>query len=432
MIFSSILVVIFLFITAVLSSAQVALVAVSNLQVEEDVEDNIANAKRVMKIIDEPSNYLVTIQTHISLLTIVSSAITFTYVYQGIMALISSTEAYINVLVIIVMGFVLLLLQVVLGRMIPKRIANKHPKEVAYRVAGFVIMLSYLTKPLEYLFSKISILLGHLFGLSADDGERLMTEEEIRNIVEESSKSGEIEESESEMIQNIFDFSDTIVEEIMTHRTEIAALNIKSTKKQVLAYMQDEHYTRYPVYEKDIDHIIGTVHVKDLLRYTDTEDNFKLKDILREPIFIPDSKKTSDLFSEMQKQKNHIAIVLDEYGGTAGLVTIEDLIEEIVGNIFDEYDEEEEEISQLDEHTFIVNGLANIDDVEDDLDVDLPVDDFDTLSGFILGQLGRLPEPDEKIDFIYEGHQFIVLEIEQNVIKKVKIIKNIAKEDDED
>ena len=432
MIFPSILVVIFLFITAVLSSAQVALVAVSNLQVEEDVENNRTNAKKVLKIIDEPGNYLVTIQTHISLLTIVSSAITFTYVYQSIMVLINNTEAYINALVIILLGFVLLLLQVVLGRMIPKRIANKHPKEVAYRVVGFVIMLSYITKPLEYLFTKISILLGHLFGLSAEDGERLMTEEEIRNIVEESSKSGEIEESESEMIQNIFDFSDTIVEEIMTHRTEIAALNIKSTKKQVLAYMQDEHYTRYPVYEKDIDHIIGTVHVKDLLRYTDTEDNFKLKDILREPIFIPDSKKTSDLFSEMQKQKNHIAIVLDEYGGTAGLVTIEDLIEEIVGNIFDEYDEEEEEINQLDDHTFIVNGLANIDDVEDDLDVDLPVDDFDTLSGFILGQLGRLPEPDEKIDFIYEGHQFIVLEIEQNVIKKVKIIKNIAKEDDED
>lgn len=432
MILSSIIVLVFVLITAILSSAQVALVAVSNLQVEEDVDQKQKQAKKVLKIIDEPGNYLVTIQTHISLLTIISSALSFTYIYQGALSWFNNPNTYVKLLTLVIIGFLLLLIQVVFGRMIPKRLANKFPKRIAYNVAGFVIFLSYLTKPLEYLFTKISIIFGHLFGLSAKDGERLMTEEEIRNIVEESSKSGEIEASESEMIQNIFDFSDTLVEEIMTHRTEIAALNIKSTKKQVLSYMQDEHYTRYPVYEKDLDHIIGTVHVKDLLKYTDTDDHFSLKDILRQPIFIPDSKKTSELFKEMQKEKNHIAIVLDEYGGTAGLVTIEDLIEEIVGNIFDEYDEVEEDIHQLDEHTYIVNGLSNIDDVEDDLDLDLPVDDYDTVSGFILGQLGRLPEEDEHIEFTFEGHQYQVLEIEQNVIKKVKIIKNDINEEDED
>ncbi len=432
MVVSSILVIIFIFITAVLSSAQVALAAVSNLQVEEDAEHKSIAAKRVLRIIDQPNQYLVTIQTHISLLTMVSSALTFTYIYQSIIGMFSNQAIYMHVTVIVMIGFIFLLLQVVFGRMIPKRLANKYPRRIAYGVAGYVIFLSYLTKPLEFLFSKFSILFGHLFGLTANDGERLMTEEEIRNIVEESSKSGNILETESEMIQNIFDFNDTVVEEIMTHRTEIAALNIRSTKKQVLQYMQEEHYTRYPVFEKDIDHIIGTVHVKDLLKYVETDQKFSLKDILRDPAFIPDSKKTSELFKDMQKRKNHIAIVLDEYGGTAGLVTIEDLVEEIVGNIFDEYDEIEEDVEKLDERTFIVNGLSNIDDVEDDLDIDLPVDDFDTLSGFILGQLGRLPKTDEKIDFFYEGHHFIVLEIEDNIIKKVKIIKKEIKEDDED
>ncbi len=432
MVLASILVVVFIFITAILSSAQVAYNAVSNLQVEEDEENNNKKAKRVLKIIDEDNDYLVTIQTHISLFTMISSALTFTYIYRGIMALFSNQAIYVHIIVIVVIGFIFLLLQVVFGRMIPKRLANKFPKRIAYNVSAFVLFLSYLTRPLEFLFSKFSILFGRMFGLSAEDGERLMTEEEIRNIVEESYKSGNILETESEMIQNIFDFNDTVVEDIMTHRTEISALNIKATKKQVLAYLQEEHYTRYPVYEKDIDHIIGTVHVKDLLRYMETDEKFSLKSILRDPVFIPDSKKTSDLFKEMQKRKNHIAIVLDEYGGTAGLVTIEDLIEEIVGNIFDEYDEEELDVEKLDERTFIVNGLSNIDDVEDDLDMDLPVDDYDTVSGFILGQLGRLPEENESIDFMYEGHRFIVLEIENNIIKKVKIIKKEINEDDED
>jgi len=431
MVLSSLLVILFVVLTAVLSSAQVALVAVSNIQVEDDIDNHVKKAKRVHKIINSPTHYLVSIQTHTTIFTIASSVLTYTFVYQGILDLMNQVSLLIEVLIIVGLGFILLLLEVVIGRMIPKRLANKHPKEVAYSVARFVIFLYVLTKPLEYLFSKLSILLGHMFGLSKDDGERLMTEEEIRNIVEESFKSGEIEASESKMIQNVFDFSDTIVEEIMTHRTEIAALNIKSTKKQVLKYMQEEHFTRYPVYEKDLDHIIGTVHAKDMLKYGDGENNFSLKEILREPIFIPDSKKTSELFKEMQVLKNHIAIVLDEYGGTAGLVTIEDLVEEIVGNIFDEYDEEEIDIYAEDEHTFIVNGLVNIDDVEDEIGVNLPVDDFDTLSGFILGQLGRLPEPDEKIEFIYENHEFIVLEIDDNVIKKVKIIKNETKEDDE-
>ncbi|MFA6801692.1 MAG: hemolysin family protein [Acholeplasmataceae bacterium] len=432
MILSSILVVLFTFFIAILSAAQVAVVAVSNLQVEDDVDLNKRQARKVLKIIDEPGNYLVTIQTHISLLTITSSALVFTYIFQGILSNFTNQALYIKIVSILVLGFILLLLQVVFGRMIPKRLANKHPKKLAYNTAGFVLFLSYLTKPLDYLFTKISIIFGHLFGLQAVDGERLMTEEEIRNIVEESSKSGKIEASESEMIQNIFDFSDTLVEEIMTHRTEIAALNIKSTKKQVMTYVQAEHFTRYPVFEKDLDHIVGTVHVKDLLRYVDNEDKFVLKDILREPILIPDSKKTSELFTEMQKEKNHIAIVLDEYGGTAGLVTIEDLIEEIVGNIFDEYDEVEEDIHQLDANTYIVNGLTSINDIEDDLDIDLPVDDYDTLSGFILGQLGRLPNENEKIDFNYEGHEFSVLEIEQNVIKKVKIVKHDDKGENED
>ena len=290
---------------------------------------------------------------------------------------------------------------------------------------SIVSLVKSIFLPLLLLYDGLSKAFGHLFGLKNTEGEREVTEEQIRNIVEESSKTGNIEEAESEMIQNIFDFTDTTVDEIMTHRTEISAINVNATKEEVLAYIKDEQYTRFPVFEKDIDHIIGTFHVKDILKILD-ESSFSLKSFLRKPYFIPDSKRTAELFAEMQKEKNHIAIVLDEYGGTAGIVTIEDLIEEIVGNIFDEYDIVEDEVKIIDDRTFEINGLIPIDDAEDAIEADLPVDDYDTLSGFILGQLGRFPDPDEKVEFIYHGFTFSVLSVDENVITKVQVTKPVV------
>jgi putative hemolysin len=193
-----------------------------------------------------------------------------------------------------------------------------------------------------------------------------------------------------------------------------------------------EQYTRFPVYQGSLDHIIGTLHVKDLLKYVEnTEERFSIKRLLRPPYFIPESKKTSDLFKEMQKKKNHIAIVLDEYGGTAGIVTIEDLIEEVLGNIKDEYDDDEIDIMEINKDEFEVDGLISINDVEDIIEADLPVDDYDTLSGFILGQLGRFPDEKEKVIIEYHSFTFEVLEREGKVISKVKVIRKPKPEEDD-
>ena len=198
-------------------------------------------------------------------------------------------------------------------------------------------------------------------------------------------------------------------------------------------FIREEQYTRYPVYDGNIDHIVGTIHVKDLLRYLDKpEEKFSLKSLIRPPYFVPESKRTAELFREMQKQKNHIAVVLDEYGGTAGIVTIEDLIEEIVGNISDEYDEDEEDVKQINDEQFEIDGLANIHDIEDILEADLPVEDYDTISGFILGQLGRFPEENETISIEYNGFRFDVLNIENKIITKVRVTKLEEKELDDD
>lgn len=410
---------------AILNAAGTAIVAVSDNQVESDAEEGNKRAKRVLSYQENEKLFTVTIHMILTLIILINGGIALdTFQNDVRLWLNADNNVYLNIISFIIISVILLIIHMVFGHLIPKRLANKYPSRVLYQTIGFVSFFIQLFRPLYWVNNYLSIVFGRLFGLHPNEGDRKVTEEEIMTIVEASSKTGDIDEEESEMIQNIFEFGDTTVDEVMTHRTEVSALSVKSTKKQVLDYVRTEQFTRFPVYEGDIDHIIGTVHVKDLLRYIDNpEEKFSVKALLRPPYFVPDSKKTSELFREMQKQKNHIAIVLDEYGGTAGIVTIEDLIEEIVGNIFDEYDDEEEEIQIVDHQTFEVDGLSNIGDVEDIIDAGLPVDDYDTVSGFILGQLGRFPEENEEVVIVYEGFKFEVLSIEDKVISRVRITK---------
>jgi putative hemolysin len=417
--------------TAIFSSAEVALVVVSDSKVNEDVLNNNKKALKIQKFTNESKRYLLSIQVMITLLTLVNGAIALDAFYNDVMSLFNDLN-WLKPIAMFLIIFVILFVQLVFGRLIPRRLANKYTDTLAYQTIGFIKFIHTILLPITWLLNKSSMVFGRLFALKPEEGERKMTEEEIRTIVEYSSRSGNIDEEESEMIQNVFDFSDTAVEEIMTHRTEISAINIKSTRKQIIEYVQNERFTRFPVFENDIDHIIGTLHVKDLLKFLDNaEEKFSLKKLVREPYFVPDSKKTDELFREMQQQKNHIAIVLDEYGGTAGIVTIEDLIEEIVGNIQDEYDEDEEEINQIDEYTYEIEGLTNIDDVEDELEIGLPVEDYDTISGFILGQLGRFPDKDETVSIEFNNCIFEIIETNENVITKVKVTKPQIVSDEE-
>lgn len=410
---------------AILNASGTAIVAISDNKVEADAEEGNKRAKRVLSYQENEKLFTVTIHMILTLIILINGGIALdTFQNDVRLWLNADNNVYLNIISFIIISVILLIFHMVFGHLIPKRLANKYPSRVLYQTIGFVSFFIQLFRPLYWVNNYLSIVFGRLFGLHPNEGDRKVTEEEIMTIVEASSKTGDIDEEESEMIQNIFEFGDTTVDEVMTHRTEVSAISVKSTKKQVIDYIRTEQFTRFPVYDGDIDHIIGTMHVKDLLRYIDNpEEKFSVKSLLRPPYFVPDSKRTSELFREMQKQKNHIAIVLDEYGGTAGIVTIEDLIEEIVGNIFDEYDDEEEEIQIVDHQTFEVDGLSNIGDVEDIIDAGLPVDDYDTVSGFILGQLGRFPEENEEVVIVYEGFKFEVLSIEDKVISRVRITK---------
>lgn len=258
-----------------------------------------------------------------------------------------------------------------------------------------------------------------------------VTEEEIRMMVDAGGDSGSIDANEHEMINNIFELDDTSVGDIATHRTDIVAVSRDATLEDIWQVIMDEKYSRIPVYDENIDNIIGIFHVKDLVKYL-LEANekrervqFSIEDIMMKPYFVPFSKKTDELFREMQIEKIHLAIVIDEYGGTAGLVTVEDIVEEIVGNIFDEYDQEEEEdIAQVSEGRFQISGTADLADVEEELGITLEdAEDYETLGGFLIGKLGRIPEENDEIEIREQGYLFHAVGTDEKRIDKVTVTK---------
>ena len=266
-----------------------------------------------------------------------------------------------------------------------------------------------------------------LLGMDPNQESETVTEEEIRMMIDASQERGAIMTTEKRLIENIFEFDNTPVSDIMTHRTDMTAVEIKSDIEEVKELIFNNKFTRLPFYEDSIDNIIGILHLKDIIKldYKNNLTHENLMAILRKPYFIPDSIECDELFFDLQRQKLHIAIVIDEYGGTAGLVTIEDLIEEIVGNIFDEYDDEEEqEIIKLEDFTYIMNGDMSLDNVENTIYDDLPLEDYDTLSGFIIGQLGRLPiQSDINRVMVVNNYEYTILETDNKVINKIKLHK---------
>lgn len=238
-------------------------------------------------------------------------------------------------------------------------------------------------------------------------------------------EKGAIHKTEKQMINNVFEFNNKTVGHIMTHRTDIAALPIEATLNQVVLFVDKEKFSRIPVYQDTLDNIVGILYAKDLFRFlsNNSDQQFSLGRIIRQPYFVPDSKRTDELFRELQKKKIHIAIVIDEHGGTAGLVTIEDLLEEIVGNIFDEYDEEERDFNQLDENTFLIRGSASLSLVQDYLNIRLPIEEYETLSGFLIGQLGRIPKKDDRPLIEYNDLVFKIEAVDDKRISMVKVGK---------
>ncbi|EPR14460.1 hemolysin family protein [Ruminiclostridium papyrosolvens] len=424
------LLVVLVLLNAFFSGSEIALISLNDKIIKKQAEEGDKKAKQLYSFLSEPSRFLATIQIGITLAGFLASAFATESFVDDLTGLLVKAglpvaESVIRSISLVVITIILSYFTLVFGELIPKRLAMQKAEFLANIAVGPLMFLSRVTNPfVRFLTFSTNFFIKIFGGNPAGGDDEKVTEEEIRMMMEVGEERGVIQDSEKEMIDNIFEFDNKHVSEIMTHRTDIDGIPVDSDLEYVLYVMNRDKYTRVPVYSENLDNVVGILHVKDLLEYTQNNaKDFSLKKITRSAYFVPESKRTDELFKEMQKNKVHLAVVIDEYGGTSGIVTIEDLLEEIVGNIFDEYDVEQKDIEYLENDTYVFGGAIDLDRVEEVLDEDLPVDEFDTLGGFILKLLGRIPKVDEKPIVQYENIVFRVTEMEGRRIVKVQASK---------
>lgn len=413
---SCIVLVVLLLLSAFFSSAETALTTVNKIRMRTLAEDGDVRARRVLKITDDSGKMLsaILIGNNIVNLSASSLATSLAIRFFGSIGAGIATG-------------ILTLLILIFGEITPKTKATLNAEQMALSYSLIVELLMKLLTPVIFVINKVSMGVLFLLGVDPRKTREAMTEEELRTIVDVSQESGVIEDEERDMIHNLFDFGDSEAKEIMVPRIDMTFVRKDSTYDEILEIYRQDKFTRLPVYDESTDHVIGIVNMKDLLMCEDTE-SFSLEQILREPYFTYEHKNTSDLFIEMRKNSISLAIVLDEYGTTAGLITLEDLLEEIVGEIRDEFDTDEvDAITPLNAREFIVLGSANLDDVSDFLNVDFTSENYDTISGFCLDHLDHLPEKNEII--ITEDDILLRIDkVDKNRIERVyiKLPENLA------
>ncbi|WP_034378112.1 hemolysin family protein [Dehalobacter sp. UNSWDHB] len=416
---------------AFFAASEIALISLNDNKIRMMAEDGDKKAKILTNLLGEPSRFLATIQIGITLAGFLASAFASENFSDPLVSLLIQlgvpvSASLLKTIAVILITIILSYFTLVLGELVPKRIAMNKAEKIAWFAASPLYILSKITSPFVKMLTASMNVFVRLLGVDPNAENEQVTEEEIRMMVDVGEEKGAIHETEKLMINNIFEFNNKTVSEVMTHRTDIAALPIEASLSEVIAFINHEKYSRIPVYEENIDNIVGVLQSKYLFQYLTNNSNsetFHLRDVVREPYYVPDSKRTDELFKELQLNKTHLAVIIDEYGGTAGIVTLEDLIEEIVGNIFDEDDEVELEFEKIDENTYMINGATSLDAVQDYLDVELPIEEYETLSGFLVGQLGRIPGKDDKPSLEFNSLMFKVEEVDEKRIAKVKVCR---------
>ena len=423
MMMTFIVLILLIFLNAFFAASEFALVELNEMKIKKLASQGNKKAKLLHKLISEPSRFLSTIQIGITLAGFLASAFAadnFSDAFaQYLLDLgVPLSIEVLDILSVIFITAILSYFTLVFGELVPKKIALQQAEKIANMAVYPLTWILYLCYPLVKVLSLSTNAVLRLLKMNPKETREEATEEEIRMMVELGDLQGTIEKSESKMIHNVFEFNDKSVTDIFTHRVDIIAIPLEATMDECLSIVNENRYTRYPVYEGDIDNIVGILHVKDLLYSISYGTKpFHLKDIIRKPTFVIDSLSINILFQTMKKSNVHMAIVIDEYGGTEGLVTIEDLIEEIVGEIRSESHEEEKEIQKIAANQYLIKGITHLYKIEEELGISLPSEDFDTLNGFLLEQLGHYPEQNKVME--YNNLRFQILEFEQNRIEDV-------------
>ena len=423
---------ILILINAFFAATEIAFISLNDAKIEKQAKEGNKKAKQIKKMLREPSKFLATIQIGITLAGFLSSAFAadafaddLAPMLQNLMPL--GLAAWRNISIILI-TIILSYFSLIFGELVPKRLAMRNSEKIAFGTIGIIRAISIITAPFVKLLTASTNGVSKLFGISGTD-EETVTEEEIRMMVDVGEEKGSIKEEEKELINNVFEFNDKVVSEIMIHRKDIYAIDINSDIDNILKELDEYKYSRIPVYEENIDNIVGMLFIKDLLANVKKKEKVKISKIIREPYFVSENKPIDELFRDLQKNKHQLAIVLDEYGGTAGLVTMEDIIEELVGNIFDEYDDEEKEFEKIDDNTFLISGSVSIHDLRKILGVEIPEGEYDTLSGYLIELLGRIPSDDEKPVIETKRVTYKIEDYEEKRILWVKACRNNVEED---
>lgn len=375
-------------------------------------EAGVPGAELVENLTKDPNRLLGTILIGNNVVNIGASA----------MATVLATNIFGNGGVGIATGIMTILI-LIFGEITPKSIAKQKSEAVALRVARPIEFLVIIFKPLVYIFTAISSMFIRILGGDPSEARSFITHEELKTMVGVSEQEGVLENDEKEMIFNVFEFADLQVKDVMIQRVDIVSVDKEVSYDEVMDVIKNERFSRIPVYNQTIDNIIGVLNIKDLATIENLRADFNVSKYIREPFYTFEFKKIVELFKEMKKTRNHIAVVLDEYGGTVGLVTIEDLVEEIVGEIEDEYDEEKNPVEVITENEYLVEGSLRLHDISDLIGINIDSEEFDSVGGLMIEDLGRMPEEQEEV--IVNNIRFIAEEIEKNRIKKVRMIINI-------
>ena len=419
-----ILILVLTLLNAFFASAEMAIVSVNRNRIKMLADDGNKKASLLVDLLEEPNKFLSTIQVGITLAGFFSSASAATGISEVIGASLSQLGIpYAQSISLVVITIILSYFTLVFGELVPKRIALQKSEQIAMLSVRPIVFVFKFSKPFVKLLSLSTNVLLRVIGMSDTDLEEKVSREEIKSLVDAGEEYGVINQIEKEMINSIFDFDDKLAKEVMTPRTEVYMINSKLPLS--IEELLEENYSRIPVYEGDMDNIIGILYLKDFLHeaYQVGFENVGIKKLLHRPYFVPECKNIDQLFKELQKSKRHLAVLIDEYGGFSGIVTIEDLIEEVMGDINDEYDDDEPFIRKIDNDTYIVNGLISIKELNDKLHLNLDeeTEDYDTLGGFLINQIDYIPSETEECMVEYENLVFKIECVKDKRIEMVKI-----------
>ena len=428
---------ILIFINAFFAASEIAFISLNDAKIEKQAKEGNKKAKQIEGMLKSPSKFLATIQIGITLAGFLSSAFASDAFAEKLSPMLYNLMPFFSLTVwnniaIVLITIILSFFTLVFGELVPKRLAMKYYEKISFGTIGVIRTIFILTSPFVKLLTFVTNGISKMFGVAESDQEQV-TEEEIKMMVDQGEESGNIKEEEKELINNVFEFNDITVSEIMRHRKDIFAVDINISNEELMEELTKEEfrYSRIPVYDETIDEVKGILYVKDVLKNINKK-TFRVKNVVKEAYFVSQNRLINEVFKELQKNKTQIAIIVDEYGGTAGLITMEDILEELVGDIYDEYDKVEKEYEKIDDNTYLLSGSLPIYDVNKLLNAEIPEGDYDTLSGYLQEEMGRIPKDEENPIIETDKVTYKIEEYEDKRIIKVKACKNNEEEIEED